>query len=117
MIWYHSKNFWSEEKVATWEATPFLRGPSQSGDGKVDNLMVLSRNALTQWNRGEFALKPLSICDNNTTLKGQFLWQGKQNDIQATMSLLTEPYSIKDLDQNQGAFTTTAALDYSPRTV
>ena len=104
MFWDHLKNFWSKETVATWEATLFPRGLSETGDERVDNLMVLSKTAHVYWNRGAFALKPLSISDNNTTLKVQFFWQKKQTDIQATMSLLTEPHSTKDLDQNEGAF-------------
>ena len=93
MFWEHLKNFWSEEKVAAWEVELFPRGLSETGDERVDNLITLSKNAHVQWNRGAFALKPISISDENTTLKVQFFWQKKQNDIQATTSLLITPLS------------------------
>jgi hypothetical protein len=103
-FWDHLKNFWPEEKVAAWEAELFPRGPSESGGERVDNLITLSKVAHIYWNRGAFALKPMSVYDNNTTLKVQFFWQKKQNDTQATISLLTTPLSTEDLDRNEGAF-------------
>lgn len=104
MFWEHLKNYWSEEKVAAWEVELFPRGLSETGAERVDNRITLSRIAHVQWNRGAFALKPISISDENTTLKVQFFWQKKQPDIQATMSLLTMPLSTADLNQNVGAF-------------
>jgi hypothetical protein len=103
-FWDHLKNFWPKEKVVAWEAELFPGGLSKSGGERVDNLITLSKVAHIQWNRGAFALKPISVDDNNTTLKVQFFWQKKQNDTQATMSLLTTPFSTKDLDRNEGAF-------------
>src|ERR1700709_2011546 len=110
MFWEHLKNFWSEEKVAAWEVELFPRGLSETGDERVDNRITLSKIAHVQWNRGAFALKPISISDENTTLKVQFFWQKKQPDIQATMSLLTIPLSTEDLNQNKGAFDDPARL-------
>lgn len=104
MFWEHLKNFWSEEKVTAWEVELFPRGLSETGDEKVDNRITLSKIAHVQWNRGAFALKPISISDENTILKVQFFWQKKQPDIQATISLLTIPLSTEDLNQNEGAF-------------
>ena len=72
MFWEHLKNFWSEEKVAAWEVELFPRGLSETGDERVDNRITLSKIAHVQWNRGAFALKPISISDENTTLKVQF---------------------------------------------
>ncbi|KAH6674439.1 hypothetical protein B0J14DRAFT_700116 [Halenospora varia] len=103
-FWIHLKNFWPKEKVTAWEAELFPKGLSESGDERVDNLITLSKVAHGQWNRGAFALKPISVCNNNTTLKVQFFWQKKQNDTRAAMSLLTTPLSTEDLDCNEGAF-------------
>jgi HNH endonuclease len=103
-FWNHLKNFWPEEKVAAWEAELFPAGLSESGGEIVHNLITLSKGTHIYWNRGAFALKPISICDNNTTLKVQFFWQKKQNNTQAAMSLLTIPLSTEDLDYNEGAF-------------
>jgi hypothetical protein len=104
IFWDHLKNFWPEEKVATWEAELFPKGIDEIGIERVYNLITLSRTAHSAWNRGAFALKPISVDDNNTTLKVQFFWQKKQNDTQATMSLLTTPLSTENLDRNIGAF-------------
>lgn len=98
------RNFWPKEKVAAWEAELFPRGLAGSGKERVDNLITLSKAAHVYWNRGAFALKPVSMYDNNTTLKVQFFWQKKQNDTQATINLLTTPSSTENLDQNEGAF-------------
>ncbi|ESZ95407.1 hypothetical protein SBOR_4202 [Sclerotinia borealis F-4128] len=91
MFWEYLKNLWSEETVAAWQAELFPRGLSETGDERVDNRITLSVTAHRQWNRGAFALKPISISDEDTTLK-------------ATMSLLTIPLSTEDLDHNDGAF-------------
>ena len=103
-FWDHMKNFWPEEKVATWAEEVFPRGIDGIGLESVYNLITLSRNAHDYWNRGAFALKPISVDNDNTTLKVQFFWQKKQKDTQATMNLLTTPFSTADLDQNEGAF-------------
>ncbi|KAK9311769.1 hypothetical protein V1524DRAFT_473140 [Lipomyces starkeyi] len=53
---------------------------------KTYNLITLSRTAHDMWARGAFALKPISVSNDNMTLKVQFFWQQKQTDIQATMT-------------------------------
>jgi hypothetical protein len=100
------KNFWPKEKVTAWEAELFPGGISEIGIERVHNLITLSPSAHVYWNRGAFALKPISMSDDNTTLKVQFFWQKKQKDTQATMSLLTTPFPTEDLDCNEGAFDT-----------
>ncbi|KAE8446027.1 hypothetical protein EG329_012666 [Mollisiaceae sp. DMI_Dod_QoI] len=104
IFWDHLRNFWSEEKVAAWETKIFPRGLSEIGEERVDNLITLSKTSHVHWNRGAFALKPISLCDNNTTLKVQFFWQKKQPGLQATISLCTTPLSTEGLDCNEGAF-------------
>jgi hypothetical protein len=96
IFWDHLKNFWPEEKVAAWEAELFPRGIHEMGIERVYNLITLSATAHRYWNRGAFALKPISMSDDNTTLKVQFFWQKKQKVAQATMSLLTTPFSTED---------------------
>jgi hypothetical protein len=102
-FWDLLKNFWPEEKIAGWEAELFPRGIHEMGIERVYNLITLSKTAHDYWNRGAFALKPISMSKDNTTLKVKFFWQRKQNT-QATMSLLTTPFSTEDLDHNEGAF-------------
>jgi hypothetical protein len=103
-FWDYLKNFWPREKVTAWAVELFPGGVSEIGVERVYNLITLSTNAHIYWNRGAFALKPISMDNDNTTLKVQFFWQKKQNNTQAAMSLLTTPFSTKDLDQNEGAF-------------
>jgi len=105
-FWNHLNIFWPEEKVAAWAEEIFPQDTSEIGVERVYNLITLSRTAHGYWNRGAFALKPISVNNDNTILKVQFFWQKKQKDTQATMSLLTTPASTKDLDHNEGAFDT-----------
>lgn len=98
------KNFWPEEKVAAWEAELFPNGTHEKGLETARNLITLSKDAHYNWNKGLFALKPISVSDDNTTLTIQFFWQAKHQEIQPTMSLLTTPLSAKDLDSNNGAY-------------
>lgn len=97
------KNFWPEEKVTAWEAELFPNGTHEKGLDTARNLITFSKDAHDYWNKGVFALKPISVSDDNTTLTIQFFWQAKHQDIQPTMSLLTTPLSTKDLDSNNGA--------------
>jgi hypothetical protein len=103
IFWNQLRVFWPEETVAAWTAELFPQGINEMGVETVYNLITLSKTAHGYWNRGAFALKPISINEDKTTLKIQFFWQKKQNT-QATMSLLTMPFSTKDLNQNEGAF-------------
>ena len=104
VFWDHLKNFWSTEKVATWEAEIFPAGICEFGVERVYNLITLSRTAHDMWARGAFALKPILESEDKMTLEVQFFWQERQKDTQQTMSLLTMPSSTQGLDQNVGAF-------------
>jgi hypothetical protein len=100
IFWDHLKNFWPEEKVTTWIAQLFPRGLCRTGDERVDNQITLSRDAHGLWNRGAFALKPISISDDKTTLEVQFFWQKRQANTKPAMSLLIMPYSTRGLEQD-----------------
>jgi hypothetical protein len=69
---------------------------------------MISINSLAQamWNKGSFALKPISVSDDNTTLTIQFFWQAQHEQIKSTMNLLTRPPSTRDLEYS------TPARDY-----
>ncbi len=109
-FWNYLKNFWSKEKVATWEAEIFPGGICEIGVDTVHNVIALSLEARTLWDRGAFALKPISESDDKKTLELQFFWQEIQTDLQQTMSLLTTPISTKGLDRNTGIFGGTIRL-------
>ncbi|KAK9428085.1 hypothetical protein V1505DRAFT_388234 [Lipomyces doorenjongii] len=112
IFWDQLKIFWPDQKIADWELELFPKGLHEMGEEKTYNLITLSRTAHDMWARGAFALKPISVSNDNMTLKVQFFWQKKQTDIQATMSLLTTPFSTEHLDQNDGAFDSARALLY-----
>jgi HNH endonuclease len=70
--------FWPEEKVAAWTAQLFPQGINEMGVERVYNLIILSKDAHDCWNRGAFALKPISMNEDKTTPKIQFFWQKKK---------------------------------------
>ncbi|KAJ8103630.1 hypothetical protein POJ06DRAFT_293493 [Lipomyces tetrasporus] len=85
--WDHLKNLWPEQKIADWELELFQKGRHEMGEEKTYlNLITLSRTAHDMWARGAFALKPISVSNDNMTLK--------------------------HLDQNDGAFDSARALLY-----
>jgi hypothetical protein len=66
------KNFWPNEKVAAWEAELFPNGMHERGLETTRNLITLSKDTQHYWNKEAFALKPISMSDDNTTLTVQF---------------------------------------------
>jgi HNH endonuclease len=76
-FWNILENFWPKETVTAWKAELSPGGISEAGFEGVHNLITLSKAAHVYWNRGAFALKPISMSDNNTTLKVQFFRQKK----------------------------------------
>ena len=97
IFWTHLRNFWPEEKVAAWQAQIFPEGLSKVGaEERVDNRITLSGDVHTAWNKGMFALKPIS--EDGATLTVQFFWQKRQTDARPPMSLTTIPNSTENLD-------------------
>lgn len=71
------RNFWPEEKITTWKAAIFPDGPEERGLETARNMITLSADAHILWNEGAFALKPVSVSEDNITLTIQFFWQAK----------------------------------------
>jgi hypothetical protein len=94
------RNFWSEEKIATWEAVVFPDGPEERGIETARNMITLSSDAHILWNEGAFALKPISVSEDNTILTIQFFWQVKQPLVMPTTNLTTIPLSTANLESN-----------------
>jgi hypothetical protein len=94
------RNFWPEEKITAWEATVFPDGPEERGLETARNMITLSRDAHDLWNKGAFALKPISVSEDNTTLTIQFFWQAKQPLVMPVINLTTIPLSTRDLERN-----------------
>jgi hypothetical protein len=102
-FWRNLELFWSEEKVATWKAKVFPDGISEKGQEEVYNLILLAPHTHAMWERGLFALKPISESDDKKTLIVQFFWQTKQKDAFPKISPTTQPHSTKGLEQSTGA--------------
>jgi HNH endonuclease len=100
-FWEHLKNFWPEEKVTTWEAEIFLSGVNEIGVDRIYNLITLASYVHSAWNRGAFALKPVFVSNDNTTLTVQFFWQ-KPLEGTRVASLLTRPPSTEGLTDSDG---------------
>jgi len=59
-FWDHLRVFWSEEKVTAWEAKLFPQSIHEKGQEEVYNLISLAPQVHASWQRGLFALKPIS---------------------------------------------------------
>ncbi|TAQ91193.1 hypothetical protein B7494_g486 [Chlorociboria aeruginascens] len=103
IFWASLRLFWSEEKVATWEAKLFPQGIHKKGQEEIYNLISLAPTVHALWGRGLFALKPIFESDDKKTLIVQFFWQKKQGGLLPRMSLTTKPTSTQDLEQITGA--------------
>lgn len=108
-------NFWPEEKVAAWKAVVFPDNFFEGGIETAANMVTLCRNAHDFRNKGLFALKPISVSDDNTTLTIQFFWQAKHEQIKSAMNLLTLPPSTRDLDHSGNSYLSNYRLPGDPR--
>jgi hypothetical protein len=96
IFWDHLRNFWPEEKVTVWQQQLFPEGLSRVGaKERVDNRITLSKDTHEAWNKGAFALKPISR--DRATIRVKFFWQKTQANARPSMSLTTIPHSTKDL--------------------
>jgi hypothetical protein len=93
------RNFWPEEKITAWEEMIFPDGLEERGLETPRNLITFGATVHELWNKGAFALKPISISEDNTTLTIQFFWQTKQPLIMPTINLTTVPLSTRDLHE------------------
>lgn len=68
--------FWSKAKVAEWlkEVHP---NDTDAGVETAANLITLSKNAHAAWINGDFALKPLDLSGDKTSLTSQFFLQAR----------------------------------------
>ncbi|KAH7317338.1 hypothetical protein BKA65DRAFT_483571 [Rhexocercosporidium sp. MPI-PUGE-AT-0058] len=103
-FWRILRNFWPEEKITTWEAAIFPDGTEERGLETCRNMITISADAHKLWNKGAFALKPISVSEDNTTLTIQFFWQAKHALVMPIVNLTTIPMSTRNLDSNDGAY-------------
>jgi hypothetical protein len=99
-FWHMLKNFWPEEKITAWEEMVFPDGLEERGLETPRNLITFAAQVHKLWNKGVFALKPISISEDNTTLTIQFFWQTKQPVVRSTINLTSIPSSTSNLDKS-----------------
>jgi hypothetical protein len=61
----YTEELLAEEKITTWEAIGFPDGPERRGYETPRNMITLSVQAHHLWNRGAFALRPISVSESN----------------------------------------------------
>ena len=83
-------------RIASYSDTDGLEQP---GKESAINSISLSPSPHTYWNKGEFALKPISISADKKSLTVQFFWQVKQYLVMPKINLTTIPISTRDLDE------------------
>jgi len=100
--------FWGTDRVdkSRLKIFPNAEKPD-TGVGEPYNLICLTSEARNMWNKGQFALKPLELSNDNTELTVKFFWQ-VPNKYQPTcrIDLLTEPASSKGLSESAGRWLT-----------
>lgn len=93
--------FFTEERLDSWRAEMFRDSadPTKLSDG-CHNLISLSPDAHSYWERALFALRPVSLSDDEKTLTVELYWQKKPSHGRFdTVDLLETPHSSKGLTQ------------------
>jgi hypothetical protein len=91
--------FWNEDRIARWKKIVFP-DPSNPATGVEScvNLICLSPDAHSMWNKGIFALKPLGLSPDKKELTIQFFWQPQYSHKPGDrIDLLTEPRPSRGL--------------------
>ncbi len=103
-FWSMLRLFWTKEGVDGWEHTLFPRGLEHQGEDSVENILCLDITMHTLWNSGLFALKPVSISDDQKELTLEFFWQRKTAvEMNGKIDLSYKPVSTRYLDcDNEG---------------
>lgn len=74
-FWDALHMFWSQDQIDTWKNEIFPNGDSEEGFETPANFIAMLRPVHHLWNRGGFALKPISLSPNKKTLTSEFHWQ------------------------------------------
>jgi len=103
-IWKLLHVFWDEDKVMRWRRSIFRdpNDPEKPCDGCY-NMICLRDDIHSMWEKGIFALRPISLSPDQKQLHLQFYWQPKQthgpNDF---VEVAKAPLSSKDLTEVAG---------------
>ncbi len=78
----------------------------EEGVETTANMITLTATAHDYWNKGYFALKPVSLSEDKKTLQIQFFWQRQHPNVKPYMSLLEFPPSTRDISDPGDCFLT-----------
>lgn len=97
-IWDNLSVFWSKERVESWRNAIFP-------DGKYNeacyNLLCLSPTARRYFRKGYFALKPISISEDQKCMVLKFFWLRKGPSDKTFVNIRDTP-SLEGQDQGHG---------------
>jgi hypothetical protein len=92
-MWLLLENFWSKDRVDKWYNAIF-----PTGTEVCSNLMCLSASAHRYHGKSYFALKPISISQDNTEMTVEFYWLKKDNNLPRFVNLCEKPL-LNGVDQ------------------
>ncbi|KAI5310775.1 hypothetical protein KEM55_002208, partial [Ascosphaera atra] len=100
-VWKLMKNFWEPEKVDRWRRQIYKNEdrPNLANDS-CNNIICLRKDLHAAWTNGVFALRPVSISEDQRELKVQFFWQRRvRHKPTDEVDLLVWPQSTEDCDR------------------
>jgi len=113
-FWNTLATFWPESQIAKWKDEVFPNGDNEDGCETAANLIALEYSAQMLWNRGAFALKPISLSTDKKTLILEFHWQKPMKSGQS-ISLTTAPWPTQGLNEGSGGvFFLTRDISHRP---
>ncbi|KAL5357082.1 hypothetical protein BJX96DRAFT_172203 [Aspergillus floccosus] len=86
--------FWSAETIAKWRKHIF--GPD--GSEVTVNLLCLSQTVHGLWGKGRFALEPVELSEDKTSLTTRFWWLPLRTYSRKKLCLSVAPFLPSDLD-------------------
>ena len=100
-FWDLLNMFWTADHIKRWKQAIFTNKKKPNiGVESCINMLCLSSNAYLYWNKGHFALKPLSLSADEKALGIQFFWQPTYgHNSSDKIGLLTDTISSKGLDE------------------
>ena len=113
--------FWAGDRIAEWRKKIFSNpNHPDTGVEACFNLICLDPSAHRMWNKGFFALKPLTLAKDKK-LTVQFFWQPQyDHKLGDRVDLLKEPLSSRDLrwaKKEEMEYYLTRRQDGSPRDI
>lgn len=102
-IWKFVRFFWSAETAERWHRAVYNdpRDPAKPLD-TCANLICLRNDLRAAWANGLFALRPVSLSDDGTSMEVEFYWQPKQSH---------KPYGLVDIAKEPGSSKDICSVD------